>query len=73
MFPSSEIHLQRSGETEVIVVDVDRDLFTYESDTVADHIDSRQAPAMTWADSEGNMQLLDRWRSQIGLSYHQDK
>ena len=71
-FPSSEIHLQRRGETEVIVVDVDRDLFTYESDMVADHIDSRQAPAMNWADSEGNMQLLDLWRSQIGLSYPQD-
>ena len=71
-FPSSEIHLQRKGETEVIVVDVDRDLFTYEADMVADHISERQAPAMTWADTEGNIKLLDAWRSQIGLTYPQD-
>jgi predicted dehydrogenase len=72
-FPSSEIHLQRKGKSEVITIEVDRDLFTYESDMVADHITSRQAPAMSWADSEGNMNLLDQWRSQIGLSYPQDR
>ncbi len=70
--PSSEIHLTRKGETEVIVIDVDRDLFTYEADTVADHITGRQAPAMSWADSKGNIRLLDEWRAQIGLSYPQD-
>ena len=39
---------------------------------VADHISARQAPAMSWADSLGNMQLMDRWRAEIGLSYPQD-
>ena len=71
-FPSSEIHLQRKGETEVITVDVDRDLFTYEADMVANHIDAREAPAMSWADTEGNIRLLDAWRAEIGLSYPQD-
>lgn len=33
---------------------------------------ARQAPAMSWADSEGNIRLLDEWRAQIGLSYPQD-
>lgn len=27
------------------------------------------APAMTWADSLGNLAVLDRWREQIGLVY----
>ena len=71
-FPASEILLQRGGERSTLLVEVDRDLFTYEADMVADHIEARQAPAMSWADSEGNIRLLDEWRSQIGLSYPQD-
>lgn len=68
-FPPSEIRLTRKGETETIVVDVDRDLFTYEADTVAANIDNRQAPEMSWEDSEGNIRLLDAWRAEIGLTY----
>ena len=33
----------------------DRDLFTYEADMVATNIADRQAPAMTWDDSLGNI------------------
>jgi hypothetical protein len=51
----------------------DRDLFTYEADMVAAHIAERQAPAMRWDDSLGNMRLLDRWRQEIGLAFAQDK
>ena len=72
IFPASEIHLTRKGDTEIVVVEADRDLFTYEADMVADHIADRQAPAMTWADSEGNIRLLDAWRAEIGLTYPQD-
>ena len=71
-FPASEIHLQRGGKREVLVIDVDRDLFTYEADMVAEHISARQAPAMSWSDSEGNMRVLDEWRSQVGLLFPQD-
>jgi predicted dehydrogenase len=71
-FPSSEILLQRHGQTETIIVAADRDLFTYEADMVAAHIADRQAPAMNWADSAGNMALLDEWRAQVGVSYAQD-
>ena len=72
VFAGSEIHLRRGSECRIIRVAVDRDLFTYEADTVADHICSRQAPAMSWSDSEGNVRLLDQWRSQIGLRFPQD-
>ena len=71
-FPPSSLLLQQGGSTSEITVAVDRDLFSYEADMVADHISARQAPAMSWADSLGNMQLMDRWRAEIGLSYPQD-
>ncbi|MBI3958681.1 MAG: aldo/keto reductase [Chloroflexi bacterium] len=46
-------------------------LYTIEADTVARHLQARQAPApcMTWADSLGNMRTLDAWRRQIGLVF----
>jgi predicted dehydrogenase len=71
-FPPSELHLYTRGNRKVIRIDVDRDLYTYEADAVAEHISGRQAPAMSWADSEGNARLLDEWRSQIGLRFPQD-
>ena len=40
---------------------------------VAENIANRQAPAMSWDDTLGNMRLLDRWRAEIGLVYEQDK
>ena len=51
------------------MVDVDRDLFSYEADMVADHIENRQAPAMPWDDTLSNMQLLDEWRKEVGVTY----
>ena len=51
-----------------MTVEADRDLFTYEADTVATHIADRQAPAMSWGDTLGNMQqLLDAWREEVGV------
>jgi predicted dehydrogenase len=72
VFPSSEVHLNRKGQSEIMTVDVDRDLFTYEADMVANHIGARQAPVVSWADSLGNMKVLDQWRAEIGLRYSQD-
>jgi predicted dehydrogenase len=73
-FPAVSMSCQthRDGRTEEIVITPDRDLFTYEADTVAAHIGDRQAPAMSWDDSLGNMRLLDRWRQEIGLEFVQD-
>ncbi len=44
-------------------------LYTIEADHVAAHLAARQSPAMSWADSLGNMRTLDRWREAIGLMY----
>ncbi len=67
-FPSTTIELRPRGSqtVEQIVVEADRDLFTYEADMVAAHISNRQAPAMSWDDTLGNMRLLDNWRREIG-------
>jgi predicted dehydrogenase/aryl-alcohol dehydrogenase-like predicted oxidoreductase len=48
-------------------------LYTYEADTVATYLDARQAPAMSWDDTLGNMQTLDRWRQAIGLIYDAER
>lgn len=68
-FPATQLIVQSSGSREPteVVVTADRDLFTYEADTVAAHITDRQAPAMSWADTLGNMQLLDTWREEVGV------
>ena len=68
-FPSTTIVLQptRGRMAQEIVIQPDRDLFTYEADMVAAHIADRQAPAMSWDDTLGNMRLLDRWREEIGM------
>ena len=71
-FPPSEILLSRRGQQETIMVEVNRDLFTYEADVVAEYIDARQTPTMSWEDSLGNMQLMDEWRSQIGVVFPED-
>jgi predicted dehydrogenase len=71
MFPPATIEVlsYESGETEAVVVEADRDLFTYEADTVAEHLDKRQSPAMSWDDTLGNARLLDRWLAEVGVDY----
>jgi predicted dehydrogenase len=75
VFPPTQFVLRRYDEAapQEIVVEVDRDLFTYEADTVAEYIPQRQSPTMSWQDTLGNMELLDRWRQEIGLVYEQDE
>ena len=79
---TTKIMLHRKGkgngkakEPEEILTETDRQLFSFEADIVAEHIDARQAPspAMTWADTLGNMKTLDRWRAAIGLVYDAEK
>ena len=40
---------------------------------MAKHLADRQSPAMSWADSLGNMQTLDAWRAAIGLTYPMER
>ena len=70
-----KIVLKRHDEKvpQEILVACPRDLYTCEADMVADHISERQAPAMPWDDTLGNMETLDRWRQEVGLIYEQEQ
>ena len=57
-----EIILEPSGPAKAY-------LYTIEANHVAAHIAARQSPAMSWADSLGNMRTLDQWREAIKLTY----
>lgn len=73
-WPSEKILLWSSDRADPaeIVIEADRDLYSYEADAVGRHIADGQAPEMSWDDSRGNMRLLDRWREEIGLWYDQE-
>jgi predicted dehydrogenase len=67
----SKILLHRTGDAKPEEVEIvsDRGLYALEADHVAAHLHARQSPAMSWDDSLGNMETLDRWRAAIGLRY----
>jgi len=68
------ITVHRQGkDPEEIVIETKDWLYGLEADTVARHAAERQAPAMSWDDSLGNMRTLDRWRESIGLTYDLEK
>jgi predicted dehydrogenase len=70
------IQLHKGGEAlEEIEVSCAIPLYGVEADTVARYIDERQArsPAMSWADTLGNMGTLDRWREAIGFTFDEEK
>ncbi len=71
---TSDIIVQRRGQPRQIVeVHTESWLYAIEADTVAQHIAHRQAPAMSWDDTLGNMRTLDLWRRAIGLTYAQER
>ncbi|HWE64996.1 MAG TPA: aldo/keto reductase, partial [Chloroflexota bacterium] len=65
---------RHSGETREVEVESGAGLYAIEADTVAAHLAERQAPwpAMSWADTRANMQLMDRWREALGVVYDQE-
>jgi predicted dehydrogenase/aryl-alcohol dehydrogenase-like predicted oxidoreductase len=70
---TSSIIVQRPDEPgpREVVVEAPADPWAIEADTVARYIEDRQAsfPAMSWNDTLGNLQTLDRWRAAIRLTY----
>ncbi|HPP66942.1 MAG TPA: aldo/keto reductase, partial [bacterium] len=87
VIPSPWIVSKKGGESTIIVqrydeetpqeikVKTDKWLYSIEADTMAEHINNRQAqfPAMTLSDTLGNMKALDMWRESIGLVYEKEK
>lgn len=70
----AKIIINRTGETaQVLEIPLERHLYSYEIDVVAANRVARQAPEMSWDDTLGNMQTLDRWRAAIGLVYDMER
>ncbi len=67
--------LHQGGRAEEISIVTPGTLYELEADAFALAVAEgrREVPAMTVADSLGNMATLDRWRSAIGLVYEQEK
>ncbi|MCG3150680.1 MAG: Inositol 2-dehydrogenase/D-chiro-inositol 3-dehydrogenase [Verrucomicrobiae bacterium] len=70
------VHLNGKEPTE-ISIPTNVTSYSHEIDVVGRAIQAGQtqapAPAMTWNDTLGNMQTLDRWRESIGLLYDAEK
>jgi len=71
---TTRLFVQRKGEPQQeFVVELTQPAYAIEADHVAAYIERRQAPAMSWDDSLGNMQTLDQWRKSIGLIYESER
>lgn len=73
---ASRLVVWRYGEGErEIVIEPGNWLYALEAETVAANLERRQAPspAMSWADTLGNMKALDEWRRAIGLTYEAER
>lgn len=63
---TSQIILTPEGsEPEVIEVEATQGLFAREADHVAAHLEDRQAPELTWAETLANLRTLERWRAAV--------
>jgi predicted dehydrogenase len=57
-----DITLSRAGhDPEILRVECDRWLYSLEADAVAEYLDARQCPLLSWDDTLGNLDVLDAW------------
>ena len=67
----------RGAETAPSLIEVapDRPLYAYEADAFAEAVlaGQREVPGCSWADTMGNLAVLDAWRRDIGLLYDAEK
>ncbi|MCR4282029.1 MAG: Gfo/Idh/MocA family oxidoreductase, partial [Bauldia sp.] len=74
---TGEIVLSRGGKTETILVEEPRWLYSFEIEAAGNAIRAGKqefdSPGMTWADTLGNIRVLDKWRAAVGLEYGIEK
>jgi predicted dehydrogenase/aryl-alcohol dehydrogenase-like predicted oxidoreductase len=75
---SADIIIHRpDGKTETITVTEPRWLYVFEIEAAGRAIRAKRGefdpPGMTWADTLGNMRVLDKWRADIGLQFGIEK
>ncbi len=72
-----KIDVIKGSETQTIEVKEDRWLYSFEVDAAGDAIRAGHKefayPGISWADSIGNLKVLDQWRASIGLEYGVEK
>ena len=65
------------GSRETISVNEKGHVYSFEADAAAEAILAGKqefaAPGMSWADSLGNLRVLDKWRTDAGLEYEIEK
>ena len=62
-----------AATTQEIEVQTSEWLYGIEADHVAANIVNRQAPAISWADTLGNMKMQDNWRASFGQVFDAEK
>ncbi|AIY00087.1 hypothetical protein ART_0488 [Arthrobacter sp. PAMC 25486] len=65
----SDIVVARAGEPVETIHIAPAHQYPLEADSVAEFAAQQQSPNMSWAATLGNAQVLDSWRSTIGLQY----
>lgn len=60
---------QEGGEEQRIRVPFSGSTYELEAAAVAQNLEARQDPGLTWEQTLANMRTLDRWRAEIGLEY----
>ncbi|WP_332304544.1 aldo/keto reductase [Rhizobium sp. GR12] len=74
---TGRIDIFRGDKTETIEIPEDRWLYSFEVDAAGEAIRQGKrefdAPGMVWADSLGNLRVMDQWRASVGLGYSVEK
>ena len=69
--------IRPNGEREVSETGAVGHLYSFEVDAAGDAIlagkQEMASPGMTWADSLGNLRVLDKWRADIGMEFNIEK
>ena len=74
---TGRIDIIRGDKVETIELPEDRWLYSFEVDAAGEAIRQGKkefdAPGMAWADSLGNLRVMDQWRASVGLEYSIEK
>ncbi|CDI09933.1 aldo/keto reductase [Agrobacterium pusense] len=74
---TGRIDIISGDKVETIELPEDRWLYSFEVDAAGEAIRQGKkefdAPGMAWADSLGNLRVMDQWRASIGLEYSVEK
>lgn len=74
---TGRIDIIRGDKVETIELPEERWLYSFEVDAAGEAIRQGKkqfdAPGMAWADSLGNLRVMDQWRASVGLEYSVEK